>query len=477
MAEFTKRFLPKKLTDISEWYNKLVLMAELADYGPAKGTMIFRPYGYRIWELVQKEMDQAIKAKGVENAYFPLFIPESLLNKEKEHVAGFSPELAVVTIGGGEELSERLIVRPTSETIMYNAYAKWVQSWRDLPILINQWNNVVRWEKRTYLFLRTSEFLWQEGHTAHISHEQSWEFVEWAMKMYAKTYQSLFAIPGLIGKKSESEKFPGAVTTLTYESLMPGGKALQSCTSHDLGQNFSKPFNIEYLDKNGEKQFAWQTSWGLSTRSIGGLILTHGDDQGLKIPPKIAPIQVVILPVHFDDYVINYCHHIETDLKNAGIRILVDDRDDETLGYRINKWEIKGVPIRLEIGKKETDLSQVTVARRDNSHKTAVSANSLDQQIIKILDDIQNNLYQDAVNYLSQNTFDVQNYDQFKEIMNSTRGFIKAFWCEDPICEAKIKEETKASTRCLPLDSIEEFGKCVYCQKDAKYKWYFAISY
>ncbi|MBP9763061.1 proline--tRNA ligase, partial [Patescibacteria group bacterium] len=316
--------LPKKSEDVSAWYNALVLQAELADYGPAKGTMIFRPYGYAIWELIQRELDKQIKRKGVENAYFPLFIPENLLHKEKQHVEGFSPELAVVTIGGGETLQEPLIVRPTSETIMYDTFSRWVQSWRDLPLQINQWNNVVRWEKRTYLFLRTTEFLWQEGHTAHATHEESLAMVNWAMDTYTKLYRDFFALPGYVGRKSESEKFAGADMTLTYEMMMPGGKALQSCTSHDLGQNFSKSFEIQFQAKDSSKQYAWQTSWGLSTRSMGGLIMAHGDDKGLRLPPKLAPIQVIILPVKAEEAINAACQSIADRLNEAGYRVKVD---------------------------------------------------------------------------------------------------------------------------------------------------------
>ncbi|MDO8452813.1 MAG: proline--tRNA ligase, partial [bacterium] len=379
--------LTKKSEDLSDWYNRIVLEAELADYGPAKGSMIYRPYGYRIWELVQQAMDVEIKERGVENAYFPLLIPESLLKKEEKHVEGFSPELAVVTIGGSEELKEKLIVRPTSETIMYDAYSRWVQSWRDLPILINQWNNVVRWEKRTYLFLRTSEFLWQEGHTAHATHEEDLEMVEWAIQMYAKIYREYFALPGYIGRKSESEKFAGAAATWTYETLMPEGKALQSCTSHDLGQNFSKAFGIKFQDKDGSTQFAWQTSWGFSTRSIGGLIMMHGDNQGLRIPPKLAPIQVIIVPVRADDSaVLEYAEDLTGALKGAGIRVKLDVREDETFGFKINKWEVKGVPIRIEVGPKEASEKMITLVRRDTREKSQVSQGEALESILKLLD-------------------------------------------------------------------------------------------
>jgi len=475
--EFTKRDLPKKLENLSEWYNKIILMAELADYGPAKGTMIYRPYGFAIWELIQKEIDALIKEHGVSNAYFPLFIPESLLKKEQSHIKGFSPELAVVTIGGGEELTEKLVVRPTSETIMYDAYSRWIHSWRDLPLMINQWNNVVRWEKRTYLFLRTTEFLWQEGHTAHATHKEAWEMVLWAIKMYQKVYKEIFAIPGYIGRKSESEKFAGADTTLTFESLMPEGKALQSCTSHDLGQNFSKTFDISFLNSEGKSENVWQTSWGLSTRSIGGLIMTHGDDNGLILPPRLAPIQIIILPIKNDDKILVSCKEIAKLLKNFGLRVKIDDLENETIGFRINKWELKGVPLRIELGLKEIEQSNITIVRRDTGEKLVFLRKELVKKVSDLLNLIQNNLYQKAEKFLDDNTNDVDNYDKFKEIILGKRGFISAFWCENEECEKKIKEETKATVRCLPLDSKEQNGKCVYCGKQSKYKWLFGQAY
>lgn len=474
---FLKKDLPKKSENLSDWYNNIVLRAELADYGPAKGTMIYRPYGFAIWELIQKEMDAMIKERGVSNAYFPLFIPESLLKKEEAHVEGFSPELAVVTIGGGEELKEKLIVRPTSETIMYDAYSRWIHSWRDLPLMINQWNNVVRWEKRSYLFLRTTEFLWQEGHTAHATHEEAWEMVEWAMKMYEKVYRDLFAMPGYIGRKSESEKFAGADVTLTYEALMPEGKALQSCTSHDLGQNFSKPFEITYQSDKGVNEYAWQTSWGLSTRSIGGMIMVHGDDGGLRLPPRLAPIQVIILPIKVSEELIATAKDIGDDLKKAGIRTLVDAADNETIGFRINKWELKGVPLRLEIGPKELEKRVITVVRRDTGEKTQLPIKGLEKSIAEMLDAIQANIFAEAERFLKENTHATTDYKTFKEVMKKSRGFISAPWCENAVCEAKIKEETKASTRCVPLDGREEDGSCIACNNPAKLRWYFAQSY
>lgn len=477
---YEKKNLPKKSENLSDWYNKIVMQAELADYGPAKGTMIFRPYGYAIWEQVQIAMDKKIKAKGVDNAYFPLFIPENLLKKEKDHVEGFSPELAVVTVGGGEELKEKLIVRPTSETIMYDAYSRWLQSWRDLPILINQWNNVVRWEKRTYLFLRTTEFLWQEGHTAHATHEESWDMVAWAMKMYEKIYREYFAIPGYVGRKSESEKFAGADTTLTYETLMPEGKALQSCTSHDLGQNFSKAFDISFQDRQGTNQFVWQTSWGFSTRSIGGLLMAHGDDAGLRLPPKLAPIQVIILPVRLEDEVVSFSNDLVTKLAEENIRVKFDNREEESIGFKHNKWELKGVPLRIEVGKREIAENKVTIVRRDTNEKFQIDYKDVACNVSTLLEEIQTNLYQQQENFLKENTRVANSYDEFKQIMSSTKGFIKAFWCEDAACEDKIKEETKASTRCLPLDSKEsheENGTCIYCNKEAKHQWLFAQAY
>jgi prolyl-tRNA synthetase len=469
--------LTKKSVDLSEWYNRIVLEAELADYGPAKGTMIYRPYGYAIWELVQKAMDPEIKEKGVENAYFPIFIPESFLSKEQKHLEGFSPELAVVTIGGGEELKERLVVRPTSETIMYDAYSRWVHSWRDLPVLINQWNNVVRWEKRTYLFLRTSEFLWQEGHTAHATHQEAQEVQDWAMGMYEKIYKDFFALPGYVGKKSRSETFAGADMSLTYETLMPEGKALQSCTSHDLGQNFSKAFDIKFQNKEGENEYAWQTSWGLSTRSIGGLIMAHGDDKGLRLPPKLAPIQVVLIPVKEEEALTSYCQELAATLKAAGVRTRIDNREGESFGFKINKWEVKGVPVRLEIGPKETDSKTATLVRRDNGIKESVEKEALEKHIQSVLEDIQSNLYHEAEKFLSENTREAHSYEEFKEIMAGPRGFIRAFWCEDEVCEKQIKDETKASTRCLEIDSETEDGVCIHCGKNAKHKWLFAQAY
>jgi len=471
------RQLAKKSENVSDWYNKVIMEAELADYGPVKGTMIFRPYGYRIWELVQEAMDAKIKARGVDNAYFPLFIPESFLKKEAKHVEGFAPELAVVTIGGGEELEEKLVVRPTSETIMYDAYARWVQSWRDLPVMINQWNNVVRWEKRTYLFMRTTEFLWQEGHTAHATHDEAQDLQRWAIEMYAKIYRDLFALPGFLGHKSDSERFAGADDSLTYELLMPGGKALQGCTSHDLGQNFSKAFGINFQSKEGTEEKVWQTSWGFTTRSIGGLIMAHGDDKGLVLPPKLAPVQVVVVPVRMEEGVMKFADEVAAELKSAGLRVKVDDRDGESFGFKANKWELRGVPVRLEIGPREADAQQVTVARRTGGEKVTVPAEGLAKHLAAVLDEVQSGLLEAAEKQLRENTRHAKTWEEFKQIMAEHKGFIRAPWCERPECEAAIKEETTATTRCLELDAKPATGKCVHCDHNAKYEWLFAQSY
>ncbi len=507
MSQFVKRTLTPKSEDFSGWYTDVILQAKLADYAPVKGCMVIRPYGYAIWERIQREFDTMIKAGGVENAYFPLFIPESFLKKEKEHVEGFSPELAVVTIGGGEELKEKLIVRPTSETVMYAMYAKWIKSHRDLPLLINQWNNVVRWEKRTYLFLRTTEFLWQEGHTAHATEKEAVDFAHQVLNWYKTLYEDFYAMPGIVGVKSNAEKFAGAKTTWTIEFLMPDGKVLQGSTSHNLGQNFSKVFDIQFQDEKGENQFVWQTSWGLSTRSIGGLIMMHGDDQGLVLPPKLAPIQVVIVPIKMKQDVGirkqgEYVEKIKRELETAGIRVKVDDREGQSPGWKFNEWELKGVPIRIEVGEREMAEEMVTIVRRDTGEKvksqsfdSAQDKKSKVKSIIEnILEEIQNNLLSRAKEFLKANTHDVGDYETFKEIMKTKRGFIRAYWCEDPACEAKIKEETKASTRVLPLEEgptspllrqsygasatrLRGAGKCIYCRKEAKNKWYFGQAY
>jgi len=478
---FEKKELKKKSENVSDWYNDVVLKAELADYGPVKGTMVIRPYGYAIWEAVQHIFDAMIKKVGVQNAYFPLFIPMSLLNKEKKHVEGFSPELAVVTHGGGEKLAEPLVVRPTSETIMYSMFAKWIQSHRDLPLLINQWCNVVRWEKRTYLFLRTTEFLWQEGHTAHATHEEAIDFTKKAHEWYRQIFEEYFALPVLLGTKSETEQFAGAVSSLTVEALMPDGKSLQSATSHDLGQNFSKVFEIQFSNKEGKREFVWQTSWGISTRALGALFLTHGDDDGLILPPKIAPYQVVIIPISRGtdggkDTLTAYVKRIEEALLAIGIRVIVDDADDSP-GRKFNRWEMKGVPVRMEIGAKEEQAELVTIAFRDTHEKIQMKWKESIMQIEDMLTAMQKRLFEKQKAFLDSHTYQVDSYDEFKKIMASTKGFIHALWCEDAACEKEMKEETKATTRCLPINAPEEKGTCIHCGKPAHHRWIFGQSY
>jgi prolyl-tRNA synthetase len=478
---FEKKELTKKSKNLSEWYNDVVLKAELADYGPAKGTMVIRPYGYAIWERVQSIMDAWFKEYGVSNAYFPLFIPMDLLRREKSHIKGFSPELWVVTHGGGKKLSSPLVVRPTSETIMYEMYRKWIKSWRDLPYLINQWNNVVRYELRTYLFLRTSEFLWQEGHTVHEDEGSAMDMVMTAIEWYRRIYEEYFAMPVVVGEKSETERFAGAKMTFTVEALMPDGKALQGGTSHNLGQNFSRAFGLKFQNRNGKEEYAWQTSWGFSTRSMGGLFLTHGDDHGVVMPPKIAPIQVVIVPIfakgNDPTKLYLYCDSIAEDLKKRNIRVLIDKRDSVSVGRKFNEWELKGVPLRIEVGEKESSGNTVTAVRRDTFEELVFSFEELGKGVFGQLDAIQQNLFRKASDFLRENTFEVENFKEFKEIMATTRGFIKAFWCEDAECEAKIKEETKATTRARPIGAVEQTGKCVRCGRESKFVWYFAQSY
>jgi len=464
--------------DASGWYNDVVLQSGLADYGPAKGTMIFRPYGFALWERVQEVFNKTIKEKGVRNAYFPLFIPHSLLEKEADHVEGFAPELALVTVGGGKELKEKLAVRPTSETVIYSMWGKWYQSWRDFPVLMNQWANVVRWEKRTYLFLRTSEFLWQEGHTAHTTEKEAKELSLWALEEYRKLYEELFAIPGIVGIKSTRERFAGAMQTYSIELMMPGGKALQGATSHELGQNFSKAFDFTYQDKNGKSAYPWQTSWGLSTRSLGGLILTHGDDKGLRFPPAIAPTQVVIIPIFGDGdpKVTGFAKKIQDILLKQNIRVEIDERDCSP-GVKFNEWELRGVPLRIEIGPKEVEKKTVTWVSREDGNRGTFGFEDIDKQAKQQLNLIQKQMLKRATALLLTNTTEINSYDNFKKKMKSGRGFLRAFWCEDGKCEEKIKSETKATTRVRLLSEKKETGRCIYCGKKSDYRWNFALAY
>lgn len=474
------KLITKKSEDISGWYNDVIERAKLAEHGPVKGTMIWRPKGYALWEAIQKNLDIRIKSLGVENCYFPVLIPLSFLQREKSHVKGFSPELAVVTHGGGEQLKDPVVVRPTSETVMYEAYSKWIQSFRDLPLKLNQWNSVVRWEKRPYLFIRPTEFLWQEGHTAHANDEEAQKMAEDVLKMYVDFYQSVLGLYGYAGKKSETEKFPGAKETLTYEILAPDGKSIQACTSHNLGDNFAKVFKVSYSDQTGKQHFVHQTSWGLSNRSIGAMILAHGDDNGLVLPPEIAPVQVVIIPIVTKSTdsikIMTMAKKAYQVLETNNVRVKLDD-SDQSPGWKFNQYELEGVPLRIEIGGTEANTNRYRIKRRDTKENYDVDMNLVGAEVEQLLEVIQKQMLEKSKKLTQDNTRQADNYDQFKEIMKTTRGFIEAFWCESPECEAKIKEETKATTRCLPLGAIEAKGECIYCKKPAKFRWIFGQSY
>ncbi|MBP7592513.1 MAG: proline--tRNA ligase, partial [Chloroflexi bacterium] len=458
--------------DFNEWYNAVVLKADMADYGPVRGTMIVKPYGWALWENIQAALDKRFKATGVQNAGFPMFIPMSFLQKEAAHVEGFAPELAVVTIGGGQELAEPIVVRPTSETMIGHAYANWIQSYRDLPILINLWNSVVRWELRTKLFLRTLEFYWQEGHTAHATAAEAEERTRLMLDVYADFAINEAAVPVIRGVKSDAERFAGANETLTIEAMMGDGKALQSGTSHNLGQNFAKAFDIQYLDPNNQLQHCWTTSWGLSTRFIGAIIMTHGDDQGLILPPRLAPYQTVIVPIYKKDAektaVLAATARIKAELEDAGIRVHVDDRENLTPGYKFNDWELRGVPSRIEIGPRDVEKHSVALARRDvpgRDGKQFVSQDGLAQTVAALLVDIQQSLLDRATQFRDANTHDVSNYDEFKEAIQT--GFARAWWAGSPQDEQRVKEETKATIRCFPLDQPDGRGTCFYTGQPA----------
>ncbi|MDI6769277.1 MAG: proline--tRNA ligase [Anaerolineales bacterium] len=488
-----EKLTPRNI-DFSEWYNTLVLKAELADYAPVRGCMVVRPYGWALWENIQAALDRRFKETGHVNAAFPLLIPMSFLEKEKAHVEGFSPELAVVTIGGGEKLEEPLVVRPTSETVIGSMYAKWIQSYRDLPVLINQWGNVVRWELRTKLFLRTLEFYWQEGHTAHATSKEAEEETLRMLGVYADFAINEGAVPVVRGVKSECEKFAGAVQSLSIEAMMQDTRALQSGTSHFLGQNFAKAFEIQYLDQNNTLQHCWTTSWGLSTRFIGAIIMTHGDDQGLILPPRLAPIQAIIVPIFKSDpetaAVMEAVNRVQTELKAAGIRVKVDDRTEVTPGFKFNDWEMRGVPLRVEIGPKDVEKGSVALARRDKpgrdpltgaSGKSFVPQAGLAAVVADLLTDIQKSLLERATAFRDSHIFDPKDYSELTEVVQN--GWAYSFWCESSECEAKVKEDTKATTRCIPLDREKGHtltgagGKCIVCGKDAKRKVYFAKAY
>jgi prolyl-tRNA synthetase len=464
--------------DFSKWYTDIILKTDLVDYSPVRGSMVIKPYGYGIWENIQRELDDRFKATGHKNAYFPLFIPESLLQKEVDHVEGFAPEVAWVTRGGGEELTERLAVRPTSETIICAMYAKWIQSYRDLPVLYNQWCNVVRWEKTTRPFLRTLEFLWQEGHTAHATEEEAQEETMKMLNVYREFSENVLAIPMVAGKKTEKEKFAGALSTYTIEALMQDGQALQAGTSHNLGQHFARVFDIEYLDRDGEHKHVWQTSWGVTTRLIGALIMVHGDERGLVLPPKVAPIQVVMVPIAFHkEGVLDKAETIYEDLKAAGFRVELDDRDTQSAGWKFNEWEMKGVPIRLEIGPRDVEKNQVVLVRRDSHEKIFVPVEELADTVNNMLEEIHKGLYDKALAMREDNTHTAHDMEEFKAIVENRKGFIKAMWCGDVGCEDRIKDEFGMTARCMPFEQEKLADHCICCGEEARHMVYFARAY
>ncbi|MCL2370161.1 MAG: proline--tRNA ligase [Firmicutes bacterium] len=463
--------------DFPQWYTDVVRKTELVDYGPVKGTMVIRPYGYGIWENIQKELDTRFKDTGHVNAYFPLFIPYSYLLKEAEHVEGFAPEVALVTHVGDEELAEKLVVRPTSETIICDMYSKWIQSWRDLPILVNQWANVVRWEKTTRPFLRTTEFLWQEGHTAHATEKEAQDETIKMLNVYEEFCRNILAMPVLTGRKSEKEKFAGAVATYSIEAMMRDGKSLQAGTSHYLGENFAKAFDIKYLDKDGVLKYVHQTSWGVTTRLIGAIIMVHGDERGLALPPKVAPIQAVVLPIaSFKPGVNKACEKLVKALKKAGIRVYLDDRD-QSPGWKFNEWEMKGVPVRIECGPRDIEAGVVTVARRDQAgQKFTLPIDKIGKSIKELLNNIQSDMYTKAKDTLNSRIKEVYSTAELGVALDE-QCFALAMWCGDEKCELEVKTKFSATTRNMPFDQKPIAKTCAICGGKAKYKIYFARAY
>jgi prolyl-tRNA synthetase len=476
-------------TDYSQWYIDIVLNAKLADYSPVKGCMVIRPRGYAIWERIQAELDRRFKETGHENAYFPLLIPMSFLSKEAEHVEGFAPELAVVTHGGGEELDEPYCIRPTSETIIWSKYKDWIHSWRDLPLLINQWANVLRWEKRTRLFLRTAEFLWQEGHTAHETEKEAVEETERMLEVYRSFSEDFLAVPVLAGMKSESEKFAGAVRTYCIEAMMQDKKALQAGTSHFLGQNFGKAFDVQFQNREGKLEYAWATSWGVSTRLIGALIMVHSDDKGLVLPPTVAPEQAVIVPIYKTDSkaaVLAYGDKLFSAIKAAGVRVKFDTDDTQSPGWKFAEWEMRGTPVRIEIGPRDMEGGKCVIVRRDSGEKLIVSAEEAPAIVQCLMGEIQKGLFEKAKAFRDANLKTVTNHEEMlaffgKETAGTTDapgGFAEGLWCGSPECEAKLKADTKVTIRCLPLDRQEHTeGVCCLCGAPAKHRAVFARNY
>lgn len=487
--------LTSRAEDYSKWYNELVVKADLAENSGVRGCMVIKPYGFAIWEKMQQALDQMFKDTGHENVYFPIFIPKSYLSKEASHVEGFAKECAVVThyrlknaedgsgivVDEDAKLEEELIVRPTSETIIWDTYRKWIQSYRDLPLLYNQWANVVRWEMRTRLFLRTAEFLWQEGHTAHATREEALAEAEKMNNVYAEFAESFMAMPVIKGLKSESERFAGAEETYCIEALMQDGKALQAGTSHFLGQNFAKAFDVKYATKEGGQEYVWATSWGVSTRLMGALIMTHSDDHGLVLPPKLAPTQVVIVPIYKGEEQLNELNaHVEglvKELRSKGISVKYDNRDTHKPGFKFNEYELKGVPLRIAIGPRDLENGTYELARRDTLTKETVSADGISELVVQLLDEIQDNLWTKALNHRSENITEVEDYDTFKEVLEHKGGFISAHWDGTAETEDRIKEETKATIRCIPIDQKIEEGSCIYSGKPSKGRVLFAKAY
>jgi prolyl-tRNA synthetase len=488
------RGITSKNEDYSQWYNDIVIKADLAEHSSVKGCMVIKPYGYSIWEKIQAVLDQKFKDTGHSNAYFPLFIPKSFFSKEASHVEGFATECAVVTHyrlkndGNGNmvvdetaKLEEELIVRPTSETIIWNTYKGWIQSYRDLPLLINQWANVVRWEMRTRLFLRTTEFLWQEGHTAHATADEAIAETKQMLEVYADFAENWMAVPVVKGVKTPNERFAGALDTYCIEALMQDGKALQAGTSHFLGQNFAKAFDVKFTNKEGKIEHVWATSWGVSTRLMGALIMAHSDDAGLVLPPKLAPIQVVIVPIYRNDEELAkislFVDELKPKLKGLGISVKYDDRDTQRPGFKFAEYELKGVPVRLAIGGRDMENGTVELARRDTREKQTVPQEGLDIYIAQLLEDIQSNIYNKAFNFREEHITKADSYDEFKELLDGKAGFISAHWDGTPETEQKIKEETKATIRCVPLDNVLENGICIYSGKPSIQRVLFARAY
>ena len=470
-----------KKDDFSEWYTQVVIKAELIDYAPVKGLIVLRPDGYSIWESIRSALDIKFQKEGIRNGFLPTLIPESLLGKEKKHFAGFNPEAFWVTHSGNNEIGDRLALRPTSETLAYSLYSKWIKSWRDLPLKMNFWNTALRAEiKSTKPFIRNSEFLWQEGHTVHSSDKEAEQEVTKILEIYKKTVEDEFAIPVILGKKSEKEKFVGAVYTTTMESLMPDGKALQMGTSHFLGQNFAKPFEVKFSDKDNVENYCWQTSWGVSWRLIGGMVMVHGDDKGLVLPPKVAPIQVVIIPIYYSDKdaqtVTEKAKNIEKELTEKNLRVFVDKRNELTPGFKFHDWELKGIPLRIEIGPKDIAKQKVVIAKRHNQEKIDIPFDSISKEIPNILNEIHIAMFEAAKKILDENTFKVDNYEKLKSGLEKG-GFYYAPWCGKESCEEKIKEETGADIRVIPFDSKDEKSKCVYCNEQSVLSPIFARGY